>query len=383
MDMSPELLHMKHAQNASSPPSLVGMVLQIGNNHAGIEDEDVTSVGNLSDGEDDHVRVMYGGYHAAGTAASRHHHHDDDLDTQDSQSADLRTAELIQEEEMMKLALERSLQDVSSFASPIKPAQTRNNKHDPLMGSPTERMSYSVSPSVKSARRSSFKQHQQAGDDHSSFAGRRSTSSPSKSQRIQTDRRTGLQYIWKKAPNNRYVKVPVNELGRSSRHHHHSPMLARRPPPPPDELGGGHSSHSVASHSCASYASSRGDRLLDQVSCQSSVADMTEEEQLELALERSLKDASKGSGHHHQGGGGGGYFRYTNSTTSSSVQSSVGGGRTRPSIKLSSSSPERKAIVWKKDPNNKYRKHHIGLLGEEISDDLSNDLLFEQLHRGK
>ena len=351
--------------------SLVGMVLCIAND----DDSDLAAVDDWSlrdyAEEEEYVqqRPVLGN--------SR-------MTTAQMNSMDLRTAELVQEEEMIQLAMEQSLQDATT---------TTTSSHADVRGFE------SVGVVEEKSCNSVSKRQRGGGSVHSSTD--RSKSIASQSQRIQVDRRTGLQYVWKKGPSGRYAKVPVDE-GRGfhhsqssssssaqqqqqqqqpSKHHCRSHLRGRVVGHTTDELSK-YTRSTVASSSCTTRSdgyyscagsflsagsgsarkasSSPNNSLLDTTSghCRRSLNEMTEEEQLELALERSLQDSSTGGSHgqlrHGQRhGSGGGYFRYTNSVLPNNNSTAM---TTRPSGDASRQREPKQ--VWKKDLNNiKYRKY--------------------------
>lgn len=102
------------------------------------------------------------------------------------------------------------------------------------------------------------------------------SNSPSK---LRTDENTGKYFIWKKGPNNRYIKVPING---------------------PNETNDGsiHEGSTTSTLSCSNVSSAGVDldrleeKLVEEAMNRSLAESLTEDELIELALSRSLQDLS-------------------------------------------------------------------------------------------
>lgn len=196
------------------------------------------------------------------------------------------TAEMAQEEEIFKLAIERSLQDSGSVCS---------SHHSFSRSSPQRTCSATMSRTQPAFRSTP----------------RRTSSSNS---RIQTDTNTGQQFIWKKAPNNRYIKVTINGLDDGS------------------VYGGSAASNQTCNRSIA-YSAEESLELMEQ-------------KMLEEALNRSLAEVSLEGA--------------SVASEASGLSSASSVSATRASSTTTSRSSNTK-FIWKKGPNNRYIKCPIAL----------------------
>ena len=342
-------------------------------------------------------------------------------------NSDALAAQQAQEEEMIQIALERSMADLGEDSladlNETTPCTRQSPRRKVSMGSSMQDMRLSpqrnfssssismrdltVSPHSKASNNSSSMRDMMSSQrrlpprtsssstkrsmsvrDLSRRAGTRSATNSvvsggsslgAYSGRVQTDAKTGCQFVWEKGPNNRYMKVPVNMEATVSR----APPQRRAPQRRASYNGEALSAGRSDGLSREETLERMEQKMLEEA-MNRSMADsarmslpasprkekyMTEEERreqelIELAMERSLQESlprsQRGASARESAGSGVsrrpslGYFGGTNAVPSNNNMN----GRLSKDVGQGANTPD---FIWKKGPNNSYYKCPIGL----------------------